>query len=95
MEGVRPARFVAEAEHLEGANGEIITIRRPLDARDNMVVGGRAIKLAAVLVPNSVSAIFSARHNNVIAWVPITAKYHTIVSFPSERFVAWESGNDR
>ena len=95
MEGVRPARFVAEAEHLEGANGEIITIWRPLDARDNVIVGGGAIKLAAVLVPNSVSAIFSARHNNVIARVPIAAKYNTVMSFPSERFVAWESGNDR
>jgi hypothetical protein len=59
-----------------------------------MVVGRRAIKLAAILIPDSVSAVFTTRYNNVITWVPITTKYDSIMSLPCKRFVSWESWDD-
>ena len=36
---MRPARLVAKTEHLEGADCEHLTVGRPLDTRNNVVIG--------------------------------------------------------
>ena len=94
VERVRPSRSVAKSEHLERTHCEVVSIWSPLDARNDVVIRRRVIKLSTVLIPNSVLAIFTARNDQIVGRVPVTPEDYSIMGFPLGLFVSWESWKD-
>lgn len=94
VEGVRPSRPVTKSKHFKRADSEIITIRSPLNACDDVVIRRWVIKLPSILVPYSVFTVLTTRNNQVICGVPVTTKYYTIMSFPLSLFVSGKSWQD-
>ena len=60
-----------------------------------MVVWLRVVELTPILVPNSVLAILSARNDEVVGGVPVTAQYNSVMCFPLNLLVSWKSRDDR
>jgi hypothetical protein len=59
-----------------------------------MVVRLGVIELATILIPNSVLAVLSGRDDKVVGWVPVTSKHYTVMGFPVDLLIAWESWDD-
>ena len=88
---MRPTALVAETEHLEGADGEDLTIRSPLDRGDHMVIRQRVVKLSTELVPDAILRVFTSRNNQIVGRVPVACQNDAIVSFPANLLVSRQS----
>jgi hypothetical protein len=54
-----PSSLVAKTEHFESTNSKNLTVGGPLDTGDHMVIRQTAVKLATILVPNTVFGILT------------------------------------
>ena len=94
IERVRPSWSIAQPNHLERSNSKVVTIRSPLARCDNVVIGLWVIKLASILIPNSIFAIFTTRDYQVVWGIPITAEDNSIMSFPLNVLVGGHCWDD-
>jgi hypothetical protein len=59
-----------------------------------MIVWKRGVKLATVLVPNSVLAVFAATDNQIAGRIPIGLENNAVMSLPLDLLVTGKSGHD-
>eukprot|EP00964_Phaeocystis_antarctica_P014759 scaffold8150_cov72-Phaeocystis_antarctica.AAC.4 len=79
---VAPAGLVAQAQHVERADGEVPPVGRPRHGGDRELDGGRAVQLPAVGVPHSVLAVLAARDDEVVDRVPVGLEHGGIMRLP-------------
>jgi len=85
LHDVAPAALVAELDHVEGADAEVLAVGRPAASGDGVVVGRRGVEEDSVRVPDLVPAVFAAGQDHVVLRVPVHVEHAAVVvSFPSQ-----------
>lgn len=94
VERVRPSGSVAKSEHFERTHSEVVSVRSPLDAGNDVVIWGRVVELSTVLIPDSILAILTARDDQIVCRIPVASKDDSVVGFPLGLLVSWEGWKD-
>jgi hypothetical protein len=42
------------------------------------------------LIPYSILTVLTSWDDEVVTWIPVTCKHHSIMSFPLERLITWD-----